>query len=540
MKRYGRGNVAVTAGIAIATATLLAACSSSSSNATADAKSSDTPQYGGTLTIGVSEETVCLDPQQDNYNPFRIDRQIVDSLTDQSATDPSKIVPWLATSWSITNDAKTYTFHLRSGVTFSNGTALTASVVKDNFETLAKIPGAAGAPLVSGITSITVQNPLTLTINFAQPNAAFLEATSTTRLGIEAEASVNETPDQKCNDGVIGSGPFVLQSRILNQTTVLVARKGYNWAPADALHTGKAYLSKIVYEVIPETTNQIGAIESHQVELINSVATQDAASLKAAGIDIISGYQPGETVPLVINTSKAPLNDEAVRLAIRNGINRQALSETVFDGYDPPATGILTPPTSDYLDLSSDLTYDPTEAEKELQDDGWVPGPNGVREKDGKPLDITVSYIAGGSNQTFLEVIQQQLATIGIHLQLNPVTEGQLDQDELDGDYELMRWSNTLNDPDVLRITYATDENDRLHLPAGNALDPLLAEEAETSNPTQRKAIVDKAQKLIVGNAWAIPVFDSVELWAATPNVHDVEFTGSGTDLELYDTWLSS
>ncbi|WP_243715933.1 ABC transporter substrate-binding protein [Actinomadura darangshiensis] len=102
-----------------------------------------TPRTGGTLTFAVGSDAGCADPQQvaSNDTIYSV-RQVVDSLTDQ---DPStgKIVPWLAQSWTIGDDARTFTFHLRPGVTFSDGTALTAEVVKANFDAVPKL-GALG------------------------------------------------------------------------------------------------------------------------------------------------------------------------------------------------------------------------------------------------------------------------------------------------------------------------------------------------------------------------------------------------------------
>src|SRR6478735_4747235 len=105
----------------------------------------DVSKSGGSLTIALQRQADCIDPQQSNYGYGSVDgRQLVDSLTDQSYEEPTKIVPWLAKSWEISDGAKVFTFQLRTDVTFSDGTALTADVVKRNFETLATFPGAAG------------------------------------------------------------------------------------------------------------------------------------------------------------------------------------------------------------------------------------------------------------------------------------------------------------------------------------------------------------------------------------------------------------
>ncbi len=124
----------------------LAAVSSSAAFA------ADTPRAGGTLNVALQRQADCIDPQQSNYGYGSVDgRQLVDSLTDQSYAEPTKIVPWLAKSWEISDDARTFTFTLRDDVTFSDGSPLDSAVVKRNFEVLATFPGAAGGAYLKGI-----------------------------------------------------------------------------------------------------------------------------------------------------------------------------------------------------------------------------------------------------------------------------------------------------------------------------------------------------------------------------------------------------
>jgi peptide/nickel transport system substrate-binding protein len=93
------------------------------------ARADETPRSGGTLTIALERQAQCIDPQQDNYGYGSVaGRQLVDSLTDQSYDDPTKIVPWLAASWEINKDASSYVFHLRKDVTFSDGQPFNARV----------------------------------------------------------------------------------------------------------------------------------------------------------------------------------------------------------------------------------------------------------------------------------------------------------------------------------------------------------------------------------------------------------------------------
>ncbi|MGO4423180.1 ABC transporter substrate-binding protein, partial [Streptomyces sp. MCAF7] len=157
----------------VTTSVLLTACGSSGDSS---GSGSGRAKSGGTLTFAVGSDAGCVDPQQVGSNDTIYSvRQIVDSLTDQ---DPKtgKIVPWLAKSWDISSDATTFTFHLRSGVTFSDGSKLTAQVVKDNFDAVPKLGALGTLPkgYLSGVKSTTVVDPLTVKVTFKEPNAQFL------------------------------------------------------------------------------------------------------------------------------------------------------------------------------------------------------------------------------------------------------------------------------------------------------------------------------------------------------------------------------
>jgi peptide/nickel transport system substrate-binding protein len=274
----------------------------------------EAPKPGGTLTIALERQAQCIDLQQDNYGYGSNDgRQLVDSLTDQSFDEPTKIVPWLAESWEINKDASSYVFHLRKDVTFSDGQPLNAEVVKDNFEALTKIPGAAGASYLKGITAITVVDSYTLRIDFAAPNVPFLPATSTAELGIVSPATLSQTPDARCHNGVVGSGPFKLESVNYNEKAVLAKRAGYHWASSLRKHQGEAYLDKIVYRIVPEPNVRTGALTSHQVDIIQSVSESDAPGLESAGYPVSRIEYLGTAVNLLINTSRGILADERVR-----------------------------------------------------------------------------------------------------------------------------------------------------------------------------------------------------------------------------------
>jgi peptide/nickel transport system substrate-binding protein len=529
-------------GIASWTMATFAGCTALSLGAPATYAAAS-PQPGGTLTVALETQAQCIDPQQDNYGYGSADgRQLVDSLTDQSYDDPTHIVPWLARSWEIDKTATSYTFHLRKNVTFSDGTPLNAGVVKQNFETLAKIPGAAGAAYLNGVTSIDTPDPFTIRLVFSAPNVPFLAATSTAELGIVAPKTLSETPDQRCHTGVIGSGPFKIQSVTYNEKAILAKRTGYAWASPLRKHQGDAYLDRVVYQIIPEATVRTGALESHQVDVIQAVSVNDATAIQTAGFPLAKIGYIGTAVNLLINTSRGTLADKQVRLALQHGINRKEVDDLAFNGYLIPATGVLTQKTPDYLDQSAALSYQPDVSRKILDQAGWKPGQDGIRSKNGQRLVITVSFYASPINQSFLEVIQQELLDIGVDLKLRPLTGGAFDAALLAGDYDLHRWQWMLADPDVLRSVYSTKTLNRFRLPADNPIDAPLDAQRATTDPAERQKITAAVQRTIIEEAYALPIFDNVNLWAYNSKVHGISYGAGGTDGPnqiLYDAWVA-
>lgn len=502
------------------------------------------PPVEKVLTVGLAEQAQCIDPQQDNYGYAALEgRGLVDSLTDQSYEDPSKIVPWLAESWEINGDATSYKFHIRKDVTFSDGSKLDAHVAKANFDTLSRIPGAAGASYFKGAKAITALDDYTLEIDFSQPNVPFLAATSTGELGLVATATLAKTPEERCHVGVVGSGPFVLDNVKLNEKTEEVKRAGYKWPSALRKHQGEAYLDRVVYRIIPEATVRTGALKSHQVNLIQSTNYDDAAPLAKSGFPLEKVESLGTAVNLLINTSRGILADKQVRLAFSKAINRQEVVDLAFSGYKIPATGVLTRKTPGYLDQSQLLAFDLAGAKKLLDGAGWALRADGIRVKDGKPLRITVSFYAAPINQAFLEVVQQQVRDAGFDLQLRPLTGGAYNEALLAGDYDLHRWEWSLGDPDVLRQLYSTKGLNRFRLPPENAIDGPLEAQRATTDPAKRKALTDAAQKTILEEAYAVPVFFTQELWSDDGAVKGLEWGGPGagsTSQILYDVTLSS
>ncbi|WP_327186879.1 ABC transporter substrate-binding protein [Streptomyces sp. NBC_01334] len=516
---------------------LLSACSSSGSGSSSGEGGS--PKSGGTLTFAVGSDAGCVDPQQVGSNDTIYSlRQVVDSLTDQ---DPKtgKIVPWLAKSWDVSADTTTFTFHLRSGVTFSDGTPLTAQVVKDNFDAVPKLGALAtlAQGYLSGVESTTAVDPLTVRVKFKQPNAQFLQATATHSLGIESSASVRRSPQEKCSKGVVGSGPFVLNGYVQNQSITLAKRAKYAWGSSLWTKQGEAYLDKLVFKVVPEAGVRTGSLQSGQVDAIGSVGRANEAALKGGAVNLQARANPGVVFNLGLNNSRPLFKDAKVRQAILFAIDRQQIVDAVFPTGTEAATSILAHTTPDYTDLGSDLTFDAAKAKSLLESAGWKAGSDGVRAKDGKKLSLTVKWFANAAtNQPALELIQQQLKAVGVEVVLKQLQIAQFSPTLQSGDFDAV-WGNvTRADPDILRSSYSTLLANFYHLPAG-PLDTALTQQAATTDAAKRKQLVTQAQQLIVQNAYVVPVVELQTQLGVAKKVHNLDFEASSR-IQLHDTWV--
>ncbi|WP_261554520.1 ABC transporter substrate-binding protein [Frankia tisae] len=519
----------------------LSACGSDdsgSSGGAAAAPSKAAGQPGGTVSVAVPTDIGCIDPQQVRSDTLYSLRQTVDSLTDQNPAT-GQIVPWLATSWDVSSDATTFTFHLRDGATFSDGTPVDAKVVKDNFDTITtKLRGLSslGVTYLTNYAGTTVVDSLTAQVKFSKPNAAFLQASSTPSLGLIAEASLAKEPALRCSGGVVGSGPFTLSSWRPNQSITLAKRKGYNWGSSLWTKPGEAYLDKVVFQIVPETGARTGALQSDQVQLITSVTRADEAALKGSNKTLKTVTLAG-TNTLWINHATPLLKDVKIRQALQFGINRKEIT-SLFPSGTTAATSILSPTSPGYADNSEFVTYDPAKAKSILEADGWKVGADGIRTRDGVPLEIEIGNPGGLSSvDPELELLQQQVKDVGIRIKIREIPVSEATSVQQSGSYDILIASAQRPDPDFLRTNFSTKLLNSYKL-APSSLDTLLDQQAATTDLAKRKELAGQAQRILSENAHAIPIVNYVAEFAHSPKLNGVAFNPQGYP-GFHDAWLS-
>lgn len=529
-----------------AAALTMAGCSSGGTASTSSSSSSSKPVDGGSLTYAIANDPITLNPTGTGAgnDTLAITRQFVDSLLWQDPSDGS-LTPWLATKYSANADATAFTFDLRSGVTFSDGTAFDATAVKDTFDDIASAGASStAAAYFSGYEGTKVVDDDTVEVDFGAPNAAFPNATSSVALGIVAPKTT-ETPFEDRADGkaVIGTGPFTLQSYTKNTSTILTKRKDYDWGPAARGGSGAAHLSKVTFQVVPEASVRTGSLQSGQLDAISSVQPSDVDTLQAQ-YDLVTRANPGQVFGLTFNQKRPIVSDLAVRKAIAQAVDPKAVRDTSLNDLFKVADSVLGSTTPGYADTSSgsstssgSAAYDPAAAKKALDAAGWEKGSDGIRSKDGTKLQLKLVWITNfGPNQTSLELIQQELGKVGVGVTLESGTVPQYLANLTSGDWDLS-WDNSSRaDGDVLRSKFSSSGAQSIGA-SDKTLDALFTKELSQSSASDRSATFGEIQQRIASQVDFVPVHELTSIIAPATDVHGIVF-GADTRLDqLTGAW---
>lgn len=484
------------------------------------------------LYIAVQDDPVCLDPQQVTLTTaLNISRQLVDSLVDQDP-ETGEIVPWLADAFVASDTLKEFTFTLRDGVTFSDGSALTPETVKANFDALAALGST--APLASqylaGYQATEVVDESTVKVTFAEPNAQFLQGASTITLGMLSDETAALAAEERCL-APVGSGAFVLDEYTANDAVVLSAREGYGWGSSLRASSGDAAIKTITFAITPEPGVRTGGLQTGEFDMIFDLPAIDEQRFSTGDYEIYARANPGIPTSLVPNTERPIVSDPVVRQAMILATDRTEIAELTGSSMVQPVAGVLSSATPSFLDQADALAFDLDAAEQLLDDAGWKVGAEGIREKDGTPLTMSVTAFYG---QDVLEATQVQLAKAGIDLKINMVTAGDFFGAVASKDFDFLSAGLTRTDPDALRVMLSPASEAHWAVIDDAELEAQLTAQAATADPVERTAILAAAQQRIVEQAYLVPLLEVAQVHASQKGVSGVAFDSSSR-VNLYD-----
>ncbi|MEI5676486.1 MULTISPECIES: ABC transporter substrate-binding protein [unclassified Nocardioides] len=528
MLRHPRRRFTAAIAVLSTAAVLLGGCAGGD----AVSSSSDTPVQGGVLkyrTTGANLSST--DPAvHTGYGPAVPVRGIVDSLVFQQ--EDGTIEPWLATEWTVDASATHYEYTLRDDVTFSNGEKLDSAAVKQSYDALVSQGAkyAVANEWIGDLREITTPDPSTVVFDFDSPNSSFLQASSTTSLGIVAPETAALSYEQRQEgDTIIGSGPFVVAETRGEEGYVLDRRDDYAWAPASAENQGAAYLDGIEVSTTPDNSIAAAQLRNGDIDLMHNTEPADKTEFSTnPDLTIRRDPLPGAALGFVVNTAKPGLDDPEVRRALALSVDREAVLERA-SAIDVPATSVFAASNPFWTDQSELITTDVDEAERLLDDAGWVKGDDGVREKDGERLSFDLIYSPSTiSHEPNIAVVQSQWKDLGVELSFGSLTAAELNQRLVNGDYSFSWGSGTRPDVDVLRGNYGGLDP---------ALDRTFAAILAEPDQAARQVLADTAARTILEQAYFIPLYDFIQPLAYRNTTHLPTLEASHLPL-LSDVWV--
>ncbi|WP_329519935.1 ABC transporter substrate-binding protein [Spirillospora sp. NBC_01491] len=511
------------------------------------------PRSGGpgTLTFAVNAEpSTCLDPHQASTDTAALfTRPVLDSLVSMDAR--GAIHPWLARSWRVSADQRTYTFELRGDVRFSDGTRFDAAAVRANLDHVA-------APATKSQLAIGFLGPYagstavdadTVQVRLREPYAPLLSALSTAYLGIESPASIARGQDGLCTR-VVGTGPFTMRPYVVQQGVDYRRNPGYRWAPPTAAHQGPARLSRLRIRVIPEDSVRLGGLQSGQFDAIASVPPVTVRRVRAdPRLAVLARQSPGGNYAYYPNTSRGPFSDVRVRRAFRAGIDFPTIVERLYFGVFQPAASPLSPSTAGF-DGSVRPRYDPAEAARLLDEAGYTGrDAQGYRTKDGRTLALRWNFIkavAREQRDVLGAQVQAAARRAGFRLDIDNTPVGEAIQHFNKGEYDMGDTSWQRADADILRslfstATIASPGAYGMNYPRYSApetdrwLEGALAE----PDPAERAALYAQVQRKVTDDAAVFPVYVFNYVLGVQRSVQGVQWEPQGFPL-FYDAWIRS
>jgi peptide/nickel transport system substrate-binding protein len=514
----------VSAIVAVAASALIgAACSSSGGSNSASGSSS-----GATLTIGWAEPPDTLNPATTgNRDVGPIDVNIFDTLVWDTPT--LKVTPDLATKWVVSPDGKTYTFTLRHGVKFQDGTPFNAQAVvaNINYITAKTTQSTISLALLGPCTTATASGQYTVEIHCSSPYAPLLVQLGEPYLGIQSPTAITKYGKNLGNHPV-GTGPFKFVSYTPNQSVVLARNPDYNWAPPAVGRKGPASIGKIVFNIVTNSQSRMGSLESGQSQLVQETPGIYYKRFKSSYSELADPIS-GMGIFAPINASKFPTNDLAVRKAILYSINKSSVIQVADNGVFPAQN---TPFSSDLLGYDSSLAsmypYDPAKAAQLLTADGWKKV-GGIWTKDGKKLSLLVTGISSVPEYPLLaQAIQSQLQAAGMQVNVQNMAVPAWLSANLNGSVSLTPLQYVALDPSALDLWYLPHQYYNWSHYTNPQLTKLIEEGQATANPTTRASIYTQAQQIVMQEALELPIHLNQDLLVYSKSLTGVTYSGGG------------
>lgn len=491
-----------------------------------------------TFTVGITQDIDSLNPFTGIVaSAYEIYQLNYETLTDYGQADFAA-QPSLAESWEVSEDGLTWTYNIRSGVTWSDGEPLTARDVAYSFNRVmkGKYEQTNYGSYVSQLTSVEATDDQTVVMKVGSPSPTMLH------LGVyvlpehvwkDIDAKeVTDYTNEPGPEGIVGSGPFVVKEHKKGQFIRLERNERYRGE--------KPKIDDLVFRVFSNEDSLAQALRRGEIDFADNLGANVYESLDGAegvttfpaafsGFDEIAfnvGAALEDGTP--IGDGHPALEDQRVRVAIAHAIDTEALVERVLGGHGTPGTTVIPPIYEDlhYDPGSATYPFDPQEAGRLLDEAGYVKGADGVRTMPaggpdaGRKLSFRLLGRSGAQNsQRTVQFVEGWLEDVGIEVKTKIVSEDALVEIVGEGRFDMFEWGWVVEpDPDYQLSTFTCAN--RSYKDGGSVFanlsdsffcdegyDALYAQQKQQIDPAERAATVQEMQKILYEQAPYVVTF---------------------------------
>ncbi len=477
-----------------------------------------------TLIYGRGEDSKTLDPiNAETGESVKVILNLYDMLV-AFADETMDIEPSLATSWETSDDGLTWTFHLREGVRFHDGTPVDADAVVFSLNRLRQDnnphvtdPARPYKPNFQVIDEIVATDPLTVVFKLREPSAVFLNNLAMFPAGIVSPTAVKKS-GKAFSTNPVGTGPFRFERWIRDQQIVLAANDDH-WR-------GRPKVDRVVFVPVSESATRIQQLTRGEIHI--------ADNLPPAALDELA-KTPGLTVAeqismnvayLAMQCDKPPLDDVRVRQAIAMALDKQALIRVGYAGHAEAAVNLLPKAMWGHNDDIKDRPFDPDASRQLLQ---------AAAAEKGFDLPLRLSLAVMSEPRPYMEqplqiaaFVKDSLAAVGINVSIEPKPVTPHFSKMMRGDYQigLAGWTTDNGDPDNFLYSLLDPENisdsgnNMSHYRNEQVHELLLAAQRELDQD-KRLALYLQAQELIFVDAPIVPLVSTKQRAAHSSRVKD-------------------
>jgi peptide/nickel transport system substrate-binding protein len=496
--------------------------------------SSAVAQSANRIVYGLTLMPSGFDPQINASAELGIPlRSVYDTLVYR---DPAskQIVPGLAEKWEVSGDGLTYTFHLRQGVKFHDGTIFDAYAVAANLDRITdpETRSQKALYMLGPYEKYVVSDAQTIQIVLRTPYAPLLDSFCQVYLGIASPTALKAYDRDRYQLHQVGTGPYKMVEYVPGDHLLLRRNPDYTWGPSFYLPANPAPVDEIEFRFFTDPATRAPALETGAAQVMGEVAPTDALVLsRNSDIRLIPQPIPGLPLQFFFNTASAPTDQLEMRRTLITATNRVAIVDSVFQQFSPAAYGPLSA-SNPYYDarVKQFYPYDLDAARKAFNSLGYTDSnQDKMLDKEGKNLKLVMIVPSWGNAPQVAQKIQSQWRELGIELELRQVPNlaGLLEAVK-SGDYNLVAFNDFGVDPGVLDNFYHTNAPNNFTKYANTNLDSLLTRGATSGVADERKTVYSSVQGAIMEQALILPIRDYVNLNGVSNRIGNLSYDAYG------------